>query len=164
MSDNSKRTIAITVRRKREGIPKVILTTGFKLRTDKTSGFIDVYLQGLGPLGERVVFDPGLVRQNVEGLKRYAASMNVSQDDAAQKDEVQVGHDVHYANVIHFAQLGERAEVTFGLFSLSDWAEASRETDATKREIHSVDNLVAISSSSVQKKLLLELLLILNPQ
>ena len=91
--------------------------------------------------------------------------MTFDEEDAAQKDDVAVMEQASFANIVHFCQMGGRAETTFGVFSLSDWVEATRQSEGSKTpEIKSFDNVVAISTAGLQKKLLLEILLILGQQ
>lgn len=161
----TKKTVAISINRERQGVPKIIVAAGFKLRPDKRTGLLDVYLEGSAQRAERISLDTSLLRSNLEGLKQYAASMAFEQDDAAQKEDVTVSEQPIYSNIVHFCQMGGRAETTFGVFSMSDWAEATRQSEGSKMpEIKSVDNLVAISTAGLQKKLLLEMILMLGPQ
>ena len=158
----SKKTVAITIKRVRIGIPKVLVVSGFKLRTEKATGLIDISLETSGQKGERVTFDPVLLGGNLDALKRYAANLATEPDDAAEREDVMVSDPVTFANIAHFSQMGGRAETVFGLFSLSDWVEATRQGHDKAPEIQSVDVLVAISSTALQKKLLLELVLLMS--
>jgi len=160
----TKRKVTILIRRERRDTHKIIVATGFKLRPDKATGLLDVYLQTSGQNGERVSFDPFVMRSNQEDLKRFVASLSAEQDDTAQKEEIPVSQEVNFANIVNFARVGERAETVFGIYSLSDWAEATRQTTSGPREIKSIDTVVVISTLGFQKKLLLELLLTLSPQ
>lgn len=161
----TKKTVAISIKRERVNVPKVIVATGFKLRPDKGTGLLDVYLEGGTQRGERICVDTVVLRSNLEGLKRYAASMAFEQDDAAQKEDVAVGEQPSYSNIVHFSQMGGRAETTFGVFSMSDWVEATRQSEGSKPpEIRSFDNVVAVSTAGLQKKLLLEMILALGQQ
>jgi len=162
---STKKTVAIQIRRERQNIPKIVVTTGFKLRPDKGTGLLDVYLESTGQRGERISLDTVLLRSNLDGLKRYAASMTFEQDDAAQKEDVSVSEQPSFSNIVHFSQMGGRAETTFGVFSLSDWVEATRQSEGNKTpEIKSYDNVVAVSTAGLQKKLLLEMIVILGQQ
>jgi len=165
MVEKAKKTVAITIRRERQGVPRVIIAVGFKLRPDKGTGLLDVLLEAGGQRGERVSLDAFLLRKNLQELKRYAASIVGDQDDGAKREEVICPAGPVYANIVHFCQLGSRAETTFGLFSMSDWVEATRQTDGNKTpEIKSVDNVVVMSSAGFQKKLLLEMILALGQE
>ncbi len=160
----TKKTVAITIKRERIGIPRSIVATGFRLRADKSTGLIDVLLEGSGQKGERVMFDPVLLRGNLDSLKRYAASSAIEQDDAAQKEDTLAVDQAVFANIVHFSQVGGRAETVFGMFSLSDWVEATRQTQEKTPEIRSVDVVAVMSSPAFQKKLLLELVLMISQQ
>jgi hypothetical protein len=156
------KTVAITIRRERRNAPKVIVTTGFKLRFDKSTGLIDVLLASSGQKGERVIFDPVLLRTNLDVLKRFVASAGPAQDDAALKEDVSVGDQASFANILHLSSMGGRAESIFGVFSLADWVEATRSGHDKGAEIVSFDNVVAMSTSALQKKLILELILMVG--
>lgn len=161
----TKKTVTLSIRRERRDAPKIIVTTGFKLRFDKPSGLLDVYLEGRAQQGERISVDWGLMRLNLDTLRKYAAGLTVDEDDAAQKEDVAVSEQASFANVLHFSHMGLRAETIFGVFSIADWAEASRGSEGSKPpEVRGFDNLVAISTLGVQKKLLLEMLLLMSQQ
>ena len=163
MSEKSgKKTVAMTITRERVGIPKVVVATGFKLRTEKSTGLLDVLLECYGQKGERVTFDPLLLQGNLDSLKRYAASLAAEPDDAAEREDVIVGEPGSFANVAHFSQMGGRAETVFGVFCVADWVEASRQPQGGVAKIQSVDVVVAMSTTALQKKLLLELLLLVS--
>jgi hypothetical protein len=161
----TKKTVAILIKRERQSVPRIIVTSGFKLRPDKGTGLLDVYLESSVQRGERISVDTVLLRTNLGGLKRYAASTTFDQEDAAQKEDVAVPEHSSFANIVHFSQMGGRAETVFGVFSLSDWVEATRQTEGSKTpEIKSFDSVVAISTAGLQKKLLLEMIVILGQQ
>jgi hypothetical protein len=160
----SKKLVSITIKRERPAPPRVIVATGFRLRSDKSTGLLEVILETAGKVGERVTFDPIVMRSNVDMLKRYVAETAASEDDAAQKEDLNAGETATFANMVHFTRMGGRAETIFGLFSLSDWVEATRHGKSDGQEIKSYDNLVAVSTVGFQKKLLLELVLLLHPQ
>src|SRR4051794_13000036 len=102
MAEKTKKTVSISIKRERPASAKIVITTGFKLRVDKITGLLDVYLEANGgQRGERVCLDPNILASNSEVLKRYAASMPVDQDDAAQKEDVTVSEQAHFANVMH---------------------------------------------------------------
>ena len=65
---STKKTVAIQIRRERQNIPKIVVTTGFKLRPDKGTGLLDVYLESTGQRGERIRLDTVLLRSNLDGL------------------------------------------------------------------------------------------------
>lgn len=161
----TKKTVAISIKRQRPTLPRIIVATGFKLRFDKATGMLDVYLEASGQKGERVSLDPTMLRTNLDMLKRYAAGLAVEQDDAAQKDDIAVGEQIHFANIVHCSHVGDRSETIFGVFSMADWVEATRPADGSKsQEITSFDSLVAVSAPGVQKKLVLELVLLISQQ
>lgn len=165
MADKTtKTTVAIAIKRERPTAPRILVVTGFKLRTDKVSGLVEILLEAAGQRGERVTFDPVVTRSNLTELKRYAASVAVPEDDGAQKEDVTVGEGGAFANMVHFSQMGGRAETIFGTFSLADWVEATRQSKSEVREIKSYDSVVAMSTAGFQKKLLLELVLVLSQQ
>src|SRR5260370_40018257 len=159
MSDKAAgRKVAILIKRERTFMPKIIVATGFKFRPDKATGILEIHLATNTSLpGPRIGFDPFVLQSNTEELKRYTARMGFDADDAAQKEDISVVQEVTYANIIHFSQMGPRAETIFGLFSPSDWSEATRRKDtADMREIKSIDAVVAITTAEFQKKLILE--------
>lgn len=155
-----KKTVSTAIRRERPFQPKTLVVTGFKLRIDKVSGVIDVLLEASGQKGERIIFDPVLLRTNLDTLKKFAASSKVDPDDSAQKEEVSVSETPSFANILHFSRMGDRGETTFAVFSLYDWVEATRPSTGEKAtEIKSYDNVVAVSTAAIQKKLILEIIL-----
>lgn len=158
----SRKTVAIRIRRERLVTPRTIVTSGFRLRPDKATGLIDVFLEVTGCKGERVVLDPVLLRSNLDVLKRYAAGVTVEPDERTEKDEVSVSETASYANIAHFSHMGSRAETIFGLFSLTDWVDATRQDKPV--EITSADVLVVMSTTALQKKLLQDLVLTINQQ
>jgi hypothetical protein len=157
----AQKVVSITVRRERSFPPKIIVATGFKLRLDKSSGLIDVLIEVAGQKGERIIFDPIIIRSNLESLKQFIAGTNVNPDEAAQKEDVSVGEQPSYANIIHSSRMENRGETIFSVFSLHDWVEATRQTSGTA-EIKCVDNVVVISSAALQKKLILEIVLVVS--
>jgi len=157
-----RKTVAIRIRRERLSTPRTIVTSGFRLRPDKATGLIDVFLEVTGSKGERVIFDPVLLRSNLDVLKRYAAGLTVEPDERAEKEEVSVTESATYANLAHFSHMGNRAETILGVFCLSDWVEATRQDKPV--EIKSTDVLVLISTTAFQKKLLQHLVLTINQQ
>jgi len=145
-------------------MPKVVVATGFKLRFEKSTGLIDVLFECYGQKGERVSFDPVLLLGNVDGLKKYAASIAGEPDDESEREEVTVADFGSYANVAHFSQMGGRAETTFGVYCVNDWVEASRKSSGGEAEIKSLDVLAAMSTVGLQKKLLMELVMLVSPR
>lgn len=160
----AKRMVAIAIKRERLGVPKLMVATGFRLRTDKSTGLIEVLLEGSGQKGERVALDPVLMRTNLEALKQYAANVSVDQDDGALKEDVASGDLSSFANIVNFSQMGGRAETAFGVFSVADWVEATRQTQEKEPQIKSFDTFVVMSTAGLQKKLLLELILAISQQ
>ncbi|HEV2330615.1 MAG TPA: hypothetical protein VG077_07770 [Verrucomicrobiae bacterium] len=157
-----KKSDSIMVKRVRAVPPKFVVTTGFKLRVDKSTGLIEFLLEASGQKGERVIFDPVLIQNNHEHLKQFIAAVPVDPDEKAQKEEVSTAEQVNFCNVIHLSRVGNRAETIFGVFSLSDWVSESQQATRTTGEITSYDAVVAVSTSSLQKKLVLELVLLFN--
>lgn len=156
----TKKTVTITLKRIRTGIPKVVVASGFKLRPDKATGLIDVYFEITGLKVERVTLDPVLLRTNLNSFKQYSASLVAEQDDAAMREELPGADVTTAANVVHFSQMSGRAETIFGIFSFADWVEATRQSKPI--ELNSMDVLVVMSTVGVQKKFLLELVLAIN--
>ena len=66
-----KKNDSITIKRGRTCSPKIVVTTGFKLRVDKSSGLIEILLEASGQKGERVILDPVLIQNNFEHLKQF---------------------------------------------------------------------------------------------
>lgn len=157
----AQKVVSITIRRERPFPPKVIVGAGFKLRHDKSSGLIDVLIEVAGQKGERIVFDPIIVRSNLESLKQFVAGSAVNPDDAAQKEEVSAGEQASYANIIQASRMENRGETTFSVFSLYDWVEAGRRTTGVA-EIKCADNVVVMSSAAFQKKFILEFVLLVS--
>jgi hypothetical protein len=54
-----------------------------------------------------------------------------------------------------------RGETIFSVFSLYDWVEATRQTTGAA-EIKCIDSVVVISSAAFQKKLILEIVLLVS--
>lgn len=160
----AKKTVSIAIKRDRPTAPRTLIATGFRLRSDKGTGLTEILLQASGQRGERVALDPVVMRTNLEMLKRYAAGLVEGEDDAAQKEDIAVGETNTFANIVHFSHMGPRAETIFGVFSLSDWVEATKHGKGDVPEIKSYDTLVAVSTTAFQKKLLLELVLMLSRQ
>lgn len=156
-----KKSDSILVKRVRAIPPKMVVATGFKLRVDKSSGLIEVLLEASGQKGERVVFDPILVQNNLENLKQFTAAVPIDPDDKAQKEEVSTTEQANFGNVIHLSRVGDRAETIFGNYSLSDWVSESQQATRSTGEITSHDVVVAISTTALQKKLVLELILLI---
>lgn len=157
----AQKVVSVTIRRERPFPPRIIVASGFKLRLDKTSGLIDVLIEIAGQKGERIIFDAVMMRSNLESLKQFVAGSPVNPDDAAQKEEVPVGEQASYANVIQASRMENRGETSFSTFSLYDWVEASRKTTGTA-EIKCVDNVVVMSSAAFQEKLILEIALLVS--
>jgi len=157
-----KKSDSIMVKRVRALPPKIVITTGFRLRVDKSSGLFEILLEAGGQKGERVIFDPVLIQNNHEHLKQYIAAVPVDPDDKAQKEEIFTTEQANFGNVIHLSRVGNSAETIFGVFSLSDWVSESQQATRTTGEITSYDAVVAISTSALQKKLVLELVLLIN--
>src|SRR5882724_7827591 len=122
----TKKTVAVSIRRERRSLPKIIVTTGFKLRVDKATGLVDVYLEAIGQKGDRVTLDPALIQSNLEMFKQYSARLAVDPDDSALKDDVTVSEQMYFSNVLHCSNSGVRAETIFGVFSAADLHEAKR--------------------------------------
>jgi hypothetical protein len=96
----AQKVVSITIRRERPFPPEVIVAAGFKLRQDKSSGLIDVLIEVAGQKGERIIFDPVIIRSNLESLKQFVAGSAINPDESAQKEEVSVGERTSYANII----------------------------------------------------------------
>jgi hypothetical protein len=157
----AQKVVSITIRRERLFLPKVIAATGFKIRHDKTSGLIDLLVEVAGQKGERIIFDPVITRSNLESLKQFVAGSPINPDDLAQKEEVLVGEEASFANIIQSSRMENRGETIFALFSLYDWVEAGRQTSGTA-EIKCIDKVVLMSSAAFQKKLILEIVLMVS--
>jgi len=165
MADKVSKKVAILIKPERTPQSKAVAATGFKLRFDKGSGLLDVFLEVVGgqQRGERIVLDPTILLSNLDSFKKYAASLVAEQDDTAQKEDILVPEYFNFANIVHFSNLGTRAETVFGVFSFHDWVEASRSDSGQKQEqISSFDCLAVFSSSRMQKKMLLEMIVILG--
>jgi hypothetical protein len=156
--------VEMTVTRVSRADSKLVQATGFKLRLDKSRGIVDVQLEQRGLKAERVSFDPLIIKSNLRAFKEYAAGLTCESDETAMKDEIGPLTEADtYSNVIHLCQTVGRAETVFGLFRWADWVEASRpQKGASTREVESWDALVIISTNGFQKKLVLELLSVLD--
>ena len=162
MADKAaQKLVSITIRRERLLPPKMIVATGFKLRHEKSSGLIDVLIEAGIQKGERIIFDPIVTRSNLESLKQFVAVKGLDPDESSQKEDISVGEQSTYANIIHAGRMENRGETIFSVFSLHDWVEATRQPAGTA-EIKSVDNIVVMSSASFQKKLILEIILLVS--
>ena len=163
MADKTgKKTVSMTVNRERVGLPKVVVATGFKLRAEKSTGLIEVLFECYGQKGERVSFDPIMLQGNQDALKKYAVGLAVEPEDTAEREDVPVADYGNYSNIAHFSQMGGRAETIFGVFCLNDWVDATRKIQGGNAEIKSVDVIAAMSSIGLQKKLLLDLLILVT--
>jgi hypothetical protein len=161
MAEKTK-NVAISVKRHKRPEAKIIQATGFRMRLDKGSGFVEIDVERRGRKGERVSFDPVILRSNLQGLKEYVASLPYDIDEQSIKEEVSVSDFDTYSNVIHICQVGGTAETIFSFFRFADWVEASRqESKSADREVFSDDGIVVISNPGLQKKLLLELISLL---
>lgn len=157
----AQKQVSISIHRQRPFPIRFIVATGFKLRLDKSTSLIDILIEVGQQKGERIIFDPLLMRSNLESLKQFAASTRTEPDDAAQREDVSVGEQSTYANIIHLSRMEHRSETIFSVFSQHDWVEATRQT-AGAAEINSIDYLSVISSAAFQKKLLLEIILLVS--
>lgn len=163
MSDQPpKKNVAITIGRERPFPPKIVVTTGFKLRIDKSSGLIDVLLEASGQKGERIILDPVVLLNNSEHLKRFAASVAIDPDETSQKEDVSVSEQINFSNIIHLSRIANRGETMFCVFSLADWVNESRQSTRKNGEIKSYDVVVSVSTAALQKKMVLELVLLIN--
>ena len=155
--------VAITINRVNRENAKIVQATGFKLRQDKSTGCIEISIERRGGRGERVSFEPMLIQQNFTMMKRYIAGMPCDEDDQSLKEEIAVSDIDTYSNIMHLCQMGNRAETIFGVFRFADWVAATKaDSKSNDREIHSFDAVVVLSSSGLQKKLMLELLAIIG--
>ena len=159
----TKKTVTISIKRSRPYPAKTVIVTGFKLRPEKSTGMIEVLLETAPQKGERLVLDPVFIQTNLEHIKKYVAQVPINHDDSAIKEEVFVTEQAGYSNMMHFSRVGNTGEIIFGVVSLSDWANETRQaTRSANGEIPCFDSVVAITTAPVQKKLLLELLLLLG--
>jgi hypothetical protein len=164
MAETSPKKVAsIGILRTRPFPPKYIVANGFKLRIDKLTGLIEISLETNPQKGERLVFDPVITRANLDHIKKYVTAVPVDPEDGALRDEILVSEQTGYTNVIHMSRVGNSGETIFGVFSLSDWANQTRQsTRSATGEINSYDSIVLITTTPVQKKLLLELTLLIE--
>ena len=163
MADKAaQKVVSITIKRERPFPPKIIVATGFKLRHEKSSGLIDVLIEAGIQKGERIIFDPIVTRSNLEWLKQFVAGKGVEPDDAAQKEDISVVEQSTYANIIHAGRMENRGETIFSVFSLHDWVEVTRQPTSGATEIKCADKIVVISSAAFQKKLILEIVLLVS--
>jgi hypothetical protein len=158
----TKKVVAITIKRERSAQARAIIATGFRFRLDPKLGVVDLILEAAGARAERIMLDPVLIRSNLESFKRYAANVTGEADDSVLKSDLPLPEHACYANMAHFSQMGERAETIFGCFRLADWVEATRAPQAGAREITSFDVLAILSTTGLQKKLILELVIALG--
>lgn len=162
MADKTgKKIVSITIKRERVGLPKVVVASGFKLRSDKASGLIDILVES-GKRAERISFDPILMRGNLDNFKQYATGLATEPDDAAAKEEINVGEGGCFSNILHVSQMGGRAETIFGNFCISDWVQATRRSEGGTPEVASMDVVAVMSSTGFQKKLLLDLIIFVH--
>lgn len=162
MADKAaQKVVSIAIKRERPFPLKVIIATGFKLRSDKSSGLIDILLEVGGQKGERIIFDPIILRSNLNTLKQFAAASAIDPDDTAQKEDLLVGEQPSFSNIVHLSRMENRGETTFSTFSLHDWVEATRQTSGAA-EIKCIENTVVVSSAGFQKKFVLELIILIS--
>ena len=164
MPEKETKRVAITISRTRRGETNIIVATGFKLRVDKATGLLDVYLEAAAQKNQRVSLDTSLLQTNLSGLKQYVAGVAVNEDDAAVKEDIAISEIARFANMVHCSHMGPRAETIFGVFSIGEWVEATRSADEKNRTVTSVDTLVAISTLALQKKLMLDLVTLIAQQ
>src|SRR5579863_8073306 len=158
----AKKNATLTLVRSRPFLPKIVLTTGFRLRFDKATNLIDIFLESAGQKGERVVLDPVVIQNNNEHLTRFVAAVPVDPDEKAVREDVITSEQMSYANVIYMSRIATRGETVFGCFSLLDWVNEGRQATRKNGEITSIDLVVAASTASLQKKLILELALLIE--
>jgi hypothetical protein len=151
-----KKTVSITLKRTRPTLPKIIIASGFKLRRDKTTRLIDILLETTSQKGERISLDPSLLQTNIQIFKQYLVRVPTVEDDAAIKEDISVTEQGTFSNILHCGHMGASAETIFGVFSLSDWIDAANTPGS--REVLCYDNVVVISRPEFQKKLIAELL------
>lgn len=161
MADKStKKTVQLRVTRGLGVLPKIIVATAFRIRQPANSGgLVDLIFEGSGIRSERIIFEPSLLGSNIGMVKTYAAKIKASADDGAQKEEIPLGDSSIFSNIAHFSQMGDVAETNFGVYSMSDWVQGTREQSDKNVDIQSVDALRIISTTAFQKKLLNELIL-----
>lgn len=159
MADKTKK-VGVAIKRERRLDTKTVAATAFKLRWDKATSLVDIFFEVPGQKGERVSLDPAILFSNLDVFKKYSAGMNVEADDAAQKEDILVSEERHYANMLHCSNMGYRTETIFGAFSFHDWVEAARSGASQSVTVASFDRLAVFGTSGFQKKLLLELILL----
>lgn len=164
MADKPTKKVSITLRRQRVGIPRCLIANFFAIRSDKSRDFVEVIIEPEGQRNERVTLDPTMLRSNMAMLTSYAARLQVEADDHTQKEAIPLPEQSTYANIIQFSQHGKRAETIFGVYAMADWVEAMREGQSRTSEIKSIDSVVVISTTALQKKFVLELLLAIKPE
>ena len=152
-----KKTVSISIQRKRPFPAKVFVVTGFKLKLDPICELVEILFQIPGQKGEKIAFDPLVLQNNLEHFKRFIAAVPVDPDETAKKEDISVSDQVNYANMMHMSRMGNRGETTFSIFSLSDWVDQSRQSG--NKTIESQDNVVVVSTAALQKKLVLEIIL-----
>lgn len=164
MADKSaKKTVQLRVTRGLGILPKIIVASAFRIKQSAgPGGLIDLIFEGSGIRNERVVFEPSLLSSNIGMVKNYAAKIKGGADDNVQKEEIPLTESTTFSNIAHFSQLGEVAETNFGVYSLSDWVQATREQSDKSVDIQSVDAIRIISTIAFQKKLLNEFILAIS--
>ncbi len=123
--------------------------------------FIEIAFEPLdkGATPRRVTFDLVFLRQNAHGFSEYAAKLDLDADDAAMVKNAVFAPDSAFANMLHAAHFGGRAETSFSVVSINDWADAARLLKPGEEQlIRSTPVLSIHSSVPFQKKLLSELL------
>src|SRR5438552_1471302 len=101
---SSNQTVGDEITRERQLSTKVMVATGFKLRTDKVRGVLDVYLEAAGQKGQRIGLDPVLLQLNLNLLQSYAASLAFDQDDESEKEDIAAFDEASFANILHVSQ------------------------------------------------------------
>jgi hypothetical protein len=160
MADSSKKgTISVT--RVRNLQAQVIFVTGFRLRMDKVNGLIDIFLEASGRKGIRIVLDSIIIGTNLNIFKQFLAAVPGDADETVVREDVTVIEEIFYSNMLHFVRQGERGETIFSFLSLLDWASQSRTASRTDGTVESADVVIVLSSAAFQKKLLIEISLLL---
>ena len=158
----TKRNVSLTISRTRIFPTPTAVTTGFRLRLDKTTSLIDVFLELAGQKGVRIILDPVIIRSNNEFLSQFAAAVAIDPDENAIRDDIATSENIIYANVVHMSRVGDRGETVFGCLSLFDWVNETRQGTRKNGEVGSVDVVVASSTAAFQKKLILEIALLID--
>jgi hypothetical protein len=156
-----KKTVSVSIERKKAVAPRVVLARQFSLRTERKDGLVEILIEtdNKAAQPERIILDGCFLSQNQQSLAQYAASLPGDPDDSVVNTDIAFSAHSSYANIIEVGRLGPRAETCFSIVSLHDWGTAVRDAKPSDElSLESSPVLAVYSDVGFQKKLLSEIL------